>query len=44
MVCVAAAVSNAVGAALRSTGANITELPLSPPRIWQAVQQATTGV
>jgi carbon-monoxide dehydrogenase large subunit len=40
MVCVAAAVSNAVAAALKSTRAKITELPLSPPRIWQAVQEA----
>jgi carbon-monoxide dehydrogenase large subunit len=40
MVCVAAAVSNAVAAALKPTGAKITELPLSPPRIWQAVQEA----
>jgi carbon-monoxide dehydrogenase large subunit len=40
MVCVAAAVSNAVAAALSAAGARITELPLSPPRVWAAIQDA----
>ncbi len=40
MVCVAAAVSNAVAAALAPLGAKVTELPLSPPRLWQAIQNA----
>jgi carbon-monoxide dehydrogenase large subunit len=45
MVCVAAAVSNAVAAALAPLGAKVTELPLSPPRLWQAIQntQALEG-
>ena len=40
IVAVAAAVSNAVSAALSSFNVQIRELPLSPPRIWQLIQDA----
>jgi carbon-monoxide dehydrogenase large subunit len=40
IVPVAAAVSNAVSAALAPLGAEVHELPLSPPRVWQLVQAA----
>jgi carbon-monoxide dehydrogenase large subunit len=40
IVCVAAAVGNAVAAALRPLGVELTDLPLSPPRVWQAIAQA----
>jgi carbon-monoxide dehydrogenase large subunit len=40
LVCVAATVANAVAAALAPTGATVTRLPLSPPLLWQAVQEA----
>jgi len=40
MVAVAAATANAVAAALASYGVEITELPLSPPRIWRLVEAA----
>jgi carbon-monoxide dehydrogenase large subunit len=40
IVAVAAAVSNAVSAALSSFRVQIRELPLSPPRIWQLVQDS----
>jgi carbon-monoxide dehydrogenase large subunit len=40
IVCVAAAVANAVAAALRPLGVELTELPLSPPRVWQAIAEA----
>jgi aerobic carbon-monoxide dehydrogenase large subunit len=40
IVCVAAAVGNAVAAALRPLNVQVTELPLSPPRIWQAIAKA----
>ena len=40
IVAVAAAVSNAVAAALSSFGVPIRELPLSPPRLWQLIQAA----
>jgi carbon-monoxide dehydrogenase large subunit len=40
IVCVAAAVANAVAAALRPLGAEINELPLSPPRLWHAIAEA----
>jgi carbon-monoxide dehydrogenase large subunit len=40
MVCVAAAVGNAVAAALRPLGVTLTELPLSPPRVWHAIAKA----
>jgi carbon-monoxide dehydrogenase large subunit len=43
IVPVAAAVSNAVSAALASFGAEVRELPLSPPRIWQLVQAANAA-
>ena len=37
IVGVAGAVANAVAAALRPLGAEITRLPLSPSRVWQAI-------
>jgi carbon-monoxide dehydrogenase large subunit len=40
IVCVAAAVANAVAAALRPLGVEVTQLPLSPPRLWQAIADA----
>ena len=40
IVCVAAAISNAVAAALRPLGVSLTELPLSPPRVWGAIAKA----
>lgn len=40
IVAVAAAVSNAVSAALSPFGVQIRELPLSPPRLWQLVQDS----
>jgi carbon-monoxide dehydrogenase large subunit len=40
IVGVAAAIGNAVAAALRPLGATLTDLPLSPPRVWQAVERA----
>ena len=40
IVCVAAAISNAVAAALRPLGVSLTELPLSPPRVWRAITEA----
>jgi len=40
IVAVAAAVSNAVSAALSSLDVQVRSLPLSPPRIWQLIQDA----
>jgi carbon-monoxide dehydrogenase large subunit len=40
IVPVAAAVSNAVSAALAPLGVEVRDLPLSPPRIWELVQAA----
>ena len=40
IVAVAAAVSNAVSAALAHLGVQVRELPLSPPRIWQLIQDS----
>jgi len=40
MVAVAAATANAVAAALSSLDIKITELPLTPPRIWQLIKDA----
>jgi carbon-monoxide dehydrogenase large subunit len=40
IVGVAGAVANAVAAALRPLNAKITALPLSPPRVWQAIVSA----
>ena len=40
IVAVAAAVSNAVSAALSSFHVQIRELPLSPPRVWQVIQDS----
>ena len=42
IVGVAAAVSNAVAAALRPLGAEIKSLPLSPPVVWRAIHSAKT--
>jgi carbon-monoxide dehydrogenase large subunit len=41
IVGVAGAVANAVAAALRPLNVKITSLPLSPPRVWQAIVDAT---
>src|SRR4029078_7294103 len=38
MVAVAAATANAVAAALAACNVKITELPLTPPRIWRLLQ------
>ena len=40
IVGVAGAIANAVAAALRPLNASITALPLSPPRVWQAIAGA----
>ena len=40
IVAVAAAVSNAVSAALSSFGVHVRDLPLSPPRVWQLIQDS----
>jgi carbon-monoxide dehydrogenase large subunit len=40
IVGVAGAVANAVAAALRPLRAEITELPLSPPRVWASIVKA----
>jgi aerobic carbon-monoxide dehydrogenase large subunit len=40
IVGVAGAIANAVAAALRPLNASITALPLSPPRVWQAIVSA----
>ena len=40
IVAVAAAIGNAVSAALSSLGVQIRDLPLSPPRVWQLIQDA----
>jgi carbon-monoxide dehydrogenase large subunit len=42
IVGVAGAVANAVAAALRPLNAKITSLPLSPPRVWQAIIDASS--
>jgi carbon-monoxide dehydrogenase large subunit len=39
-VAVAAAIGNAVSAALSSFGVQVRDLPLSPPRVWQLIRQA----
>jgi carbon-monoxide dehydrogenase large subunit len=44
MVAVAASTANAVAAALASLGVEPNELPLTPPRIWQLIQQAKLSV
>jgi carbon-monoxide dehydrogenase large subunit len=38
MVAVAAAIGNAVSAALASFGVQVRDLPLSPPRVWQLIK------
>jgi carbon-monoxide dehydrogenase large subunit len=40
LIPVAGALSNAVAQALSSLGVEPTELPLSPPRVWQMIQDA----
>ena len=40
MVAVAAAIGNAVSAALSSLGVQARDLPLSPPRVWQLIKDA----
>ena len=40
IVAVAAAVGNAVSAALSSFGVQARELPLSPPRVWRLIADA----
>jgi carbon-monoxide dehydrogenase large subunit len=42
IVAVAAAIGNAVAAALASRGVEPKELPLTPARIWRLVQDAQT--
>jgi carbon-monoxide dehydrogenase large subunit len=44
IVGVAGAVANAVAAALRPLGVEITSLPLSPPRLWQSIADAANQV
>jgi aerobic carbon-monoxide dehydrogenase large subunit len=44
IVGVAGAVANAVAAALRPIGVQITSLPLSPPRIWKSIADAANQV
>jgi aerobic carbon-monoxide dehydrogenase large subunit len=44
IVSVAAAISNAVAAALHPLGVSLTELPLSPPRVWHAIAKARVGL
>jgi len=43
-VAVAAAIGNAVSAALSSFGVQVRDLPLSPPRVWQLIRQAPADV
>jgi CO/xanthine dehydrogenase Mo-binding subunit len=43
IVAVAAAIGNAVAAALASFGVEPKELPLTPARIWRLVQNAQTA-
>jgi carbon-monoxide dehydrogenase large subunit len=40
LVAVAAAIGNAVAAALSSFGVKVTELPLTPPRLWREIEDA----
>jgi aerobic carbon-monoxide dehydrogenase large subunit len=40
IVAVAAAVTNAVSAALSSLGVQVCSLPISPPRIWHMIRSA----
>jgi aerobic carbon-monoxide dehydrogenase large subunit len=42
-VATAATIGNAVAAALTAWNVQPTELPLSPPRLWQLIQQARNG-
>jgi carbon-monoxide dehydrogenase large subunit len=43
IVAVAGAVANAVAAALAPLGVNVTELPLSPPKIWALIHEGSAG-
>jgi carbon-monoxide dehydrogenase large subunit len=40
LIPVGAAVANAVASALQSLGVEPRELPLTPPRVWQLIQEA----
>ena len=40
LISVGGVIGNAVGAALRALGAEPRALPLSPPRVWQLIQEA----
>jgi aerobic carbon-monoxide dehydrogenase large subunit len=40
LVAVAAAIGNAVSAALSSFGVEVHDLPMSPPRVWQLIKDA----
>jgi len=42
-VAVAAAIGNAVSAALSSFGVQVRDLPLSPPCVWQLIRQASAS-
>jgi carbon-monoxide dehydrogenase large subunit len=44
MVAVAAAVSNAVSAALSSFGVQVVSLPMSPPNLWQLIRDSQTKI
>ena len=43
IVAVAAAIANAVSAALSSFGVQVRSLPLSPPRVWQLIRESSTA-
>jgi carbon-monoxide dehydrogenase large subunit len=43
IVAVAAAIANAVSAALSSFGVNVRSLPLSPSRVWEAIHSAAAA-
>ena len=43
LVAVAAAIANAVASALASFGVKVTELPLTPPRLWREIEDARGG-
>jgi aerobic carbon-monoxide dehydrogenase large subunit len=43
IVAVAAAVANAVSSSLSSFGVQVRSLPLSPPRVWQLIQESSAA-
>ena len=43
IVAVAAAIANAVSAALSSFGVQVRSLPLSPPRVWGLIRESSTA-